>query len=239
MIHNIMDNSWPLNDDILSFLEKLKKDGKARFVGVSVHDPRYYQGSVDQILKNDIYDVITAWYNFKSDPEQSAALEKAAKGNIGVVAMKTQAGGYEAPNTALSPQQGALSWVLEKDFISCAIPGMVNNEQVVENVGAAWKKTSWNDRKTLHAYYNSIKHRYCIMCGSCSSTCKKNVDIHAINRALMYSEGYRDFEQGRQTYLELSRANGLACITCSAPTCHCVNGIKIPERMKQAHSLFA
>ncbi len=239
MIHNIMDNNWPLDDKILSFLEKLKKDGKVRFAGVSINDPRYYVGTVDQILKNDIYDVITAWYNFKSDPEQSAALEKAAKGNIGVIAMKTQAGGYEAPDTSLSPHQAALRWVLEKDFIACAIPGMVNMEQVVENAAAAGKKTSWNDRKTLHAYYNSIKNRLCIMCGSCSSTCMNNVDIHTVNRALMYREGYKDFEQGLKTYLELSsRTNGLACIACAAPTCHCVNGIKIPERMNQAHSLF-
>jgi hypothetical protein len=56
----------------------------------------------------------------------------------------------------------------------------------------------------------------------------------------MYAEGYGDFGQGRQTYRELSaRVNGLSCIDCSSPSCHCVNGIKIEKRMKYAHSLFA
>jgi len=241
LIHNIMDTSWPLNQDILAFLENLKKEGKARFVGISIHDPRYYVGAVDQLLKADIYDVIHAWFNFKSPPEHIEALRKAGKAKVGIVAMKTQAGGYHKASTAsLSPQQAALKWVLEKDFVTCAIPGMVNIEQMVENVGAVGKKMGWNDRKILHTYYNSIRYQYCIMCGGCFSTCSNNIDIHTINRALMYGEGYRDFEQGRQTYLKLSnRENGLSCMSCSSSTCHCVNGIKIAERMKQAHSLFA
>jgi len=90
------------------------------------------------------------------------------------------------------------------------------------------KKMGWSDRKTLHAYHNSIKYQYCIMCGKCSSTCSTNINITTINRALMYCEGYRDFELGRQTYLELStRENGLSCMSCSSPTCQCVNNIKI------------
>jgi hypothetical protein len=241
-VHNIMKADQLLNEEILSFLEKIKKDGKARFVGISIHDPRCYVDAADQVAKSNIYDVILAWLNFKSPPAHIEALKKAAKANVGIIAMKTQAGGggYKDGSTAsLSPHQAALKWVLQKDFVSCAIPGMVNFEQVVENVGAVGKKMGWNDRKILHSYYNSIKDRYCVMCGSCFSTCRNNIDIHTINRALMYCEGYKDFEQARRTYLELANSeNARSCISCSSPTCNCVNGIKIPERMQQAHSLF-
>ncbi|KPJ58421.1 MAG: hypothetical protein AMJ42_03305 [Deltaproteobacteria bacterium DG_8] len=241
LMHNIMNKSWPLNQEILAFLENLKKKGKARFVGVSLHDPRVYLDVIDQVSKAPIYDVLIAWFNFKSPSEHGEALKKAKKANLGVIAMKTQAGGYtKGSSTSLSPQQAALKWVLEKDFVDCAIPGMVNIEQLIENVGAVGKKVSWNDRKILHTYFNSIKHHYCIMCGKCYSTCSNSIDINTINRALMYCEGYRDFEWGRQTYRELSsRMNGLSCMDCSSPTCHCVNGIKIAERMKHAHTLFA
>jgi aryl-alcohol dehydrogenase-like predicted oxidoreductase len=240
LIHNIMDTSWPLNETVVAFLEKLKKDGKARFVGISIHDPRYYVNVVDQVAKSPIYDVILAWFNFKSDPEHIKALDRAGKANVGIIAMKTQIGGYKTdPTSSLSPMQAALKWVLDKDFVTCAIPGMVNIEQVVENVGAVGKKVGWNDRKILHAYYNSIRHNFCVMCGKCFSTCSNSIDINTINRAIMYWEGYRDFELGRQTYLALSsRANGLSCLDCSSPTCQCVNGIKIAERMRYAHALF-
>jgi predicted aldo/keto reductase-like oxidoreductase len=160
---------------------------------------------------------------------------------VGIVAMKTQTGGYEDGfDTSVSPHQASLKWVLNHDFVDCAIPGMVNIEQVEENVEVVGKKMGWSDRKTLHAYHNTIKYQYCIMCGKCSSTCSNTINILTINRALMYCEGYRDFELGRQTYLELStRENGLSCMSCSSPTCQCVNNIKIAERMKLAHSLFA
>jgi predicted aldo/keto reductase-like oxidoreductase len=240
-IHNIMDKSWPLKEEVLAFLENLKKKGKARFVGISIHDPRCYVDAVDNALKAKMYDVVLAWINFKSPPEHAAVLKKARRAGMGIVAMKTQGGGYDKGATAsLSPQQAALKWVLDKDFIDCAIPGMVNNEQLVENVGAIGKKVGWSDRKTLNAYYNSIKHQYCVMCGKCFSSCAHNVDINTVNRALMYCEGYRDFEQGRRTYLTLSsRENGLSCMNCTSPTCQCANGIKIAERMRHAHALFA
>ncbi len=240
-IHNIMDQSWPQNQEVLAFLEKVKKEGKARFVGVSIHDPRCYVETIDQVLKAPIYDVILAWYNFKSPQEHGVALKEARQANLGIITMKTQAGGYRKGATdSVSPNQAALKWVLEKDFVDCAIPGMVNMEQLTENVGAAGKKVAWSDRKTLHAYYNSIKHQYCTMCGSCSKTCIMSVDINAVNRALMYCEGYGDFEQGHAAYRELnSRSNGFSCIECTSPSCHCINGIEIAKRMKHAHNLFA
>lgn len=240
-VHNIMDTSWPLNEKILAFLEKIKKDGKARFIGVSVHDPRVFVETAKQVAQPNIYDVILAWFNFKSLPEHVEALRNARKAGIGIVAMKTQVGGYQkAAGEAVNPQQAALKWVLDQGFVDCAIPGMVNMEQVAENAAVVGKKMGRRDRKALHSYYAAVKHQYCIMCGKCFSTCRNNVDINTINRALMYCEGYRDFEQGRRTYLELSsRQNGLNCIGCTAPTCKCVNGIKIPERAKQAHFLFA
>ena len=240
-IHNIMNKNWPLKEEVLAFLENLKKKGKARFVGISTHTPKCYVGAVDNALKAKMYDVLLASLNFKSPPEHAAALKKARKAGMGVVAMKTQGGGYKKGATSsLSPQQAALKWVLDKDFIDCAIPGMVNNEQLLENVEAMGKKVSWSDRKILHAYYNSIKHQYCVMCGKCFSTCANNVDINTVNRALMYYEGYGDFEQGRRTYLALSsRENGFSCMNCTFPTCQCANGIRIAERMRHAHSIFA
>lgn len=240
-IHNIMDKSWPLNQEVLAFLEKTKKEGKARFVGISIHDPRCYVEAIEETLKAPVYDVILAWFNFKSPPEYGAALKKAHSANRGIIAMKTQSGGYDAGKTAtVSPQQAALAWVLEKDFVDCTIPGMVNMEQLLENVAAVGRKVGWSERKTLHTYYNKIRNRYCIMCGACSATCSKTADIAAINRALMYYEGYKDFDLGCQTYrLLTSRVNGGSCEDCSSPTCRCVNGIRIAQRMRHAHRLFA
>ena len=240
-IHNIMVAGQQTNEEVLAFVEKIKKDGKARFVGISIHDPRCYVDVVNQVATAKVYDVILAWFNFKSPPEYIEALKRAAKANVGIIAMKTQAGGYpDAATAGISPQQAALRWALQQPYVSCAIPGMVNIEQVVENVGAVEKKVGWRDRKSLHCYYAAIKDKYCIMCGQCAETCSNKIDVYAINRALMYCEGYKDFEQGRQTYRELaSSRNARACLSCSSPTFTCANGMQICERMRYAHSLFA
>jgi len=240
-VHDILDKKWLSNESILSFLEKLKKEGKTRFVGVSLHNKRIFVDVAEQVAKLTFYDVLLAWLNFTSSPEDVEALRRVRKMNVGVVAMKTQTGGYSDDTTSsLSPHQATLAWALNQDFVDCAVPGMKKMEQLIENVGAVGKKMSWNDRKILHTYYNSIKKKYCTMCAKCLPSCCNAIDILTINRTLMYFEGYREFEQARQTYSQLSnRENANACIDCSSPTCRCVNGIKIAQRMKYAHSLFA
>ena len=78
------------------------------------------------------------------------------------------------------------------------------------------------------------------MCTQCLPSCGDAIDILTINRTLMYHEGYRDLEQARRTYRKLThRENAYSCINCSSPTCKCANGIKLANRMKYAHSLFA
>ena len=55
--------------------------------------------------------------------------------NIGVIAMKTQVGGYDdEPIASLSPNQATLAWVLNQDFVDSSVPGMKNMEELMENV---------------------------------------------------------------------------------------------------------
>lgn len=240
-VHRVPNKHCLSNGDLLAFLENLKKKGKARFVGVSLHDAGIFVDVVDFVSRPNIFDVLLAWLDFQSPPKHIDALKRARKAHVGIIAMKTQAGGYETPSTSsLNPMQAALKWVVNQDYVDCAVPGMKNIEQLEENVGVVGKKMGWNDRKVLHAYANDIKYHYCTMCGQCLSTCGNLVNITTINRALMYSEGHRNFEKGCETYRALSaEESGLSCVSCTAPNCKCANSIKIAERMKRAHTLFA
>jgi predicted aldo/keto reductase-like oxidoreductase len=240
-LHNVVKPEWATHEPMLKFLEKMKQQGKARFVGISFHEGSTLTRVTQAGLQTNFYDVFLAALNFKSPPEHAEALKKARQKGIGIIAMKTQAGGYQnVQHGSLSPFQAALAWALQNDFVDCAIPGMVNLEQVVENAGAVGKKLGWSERKTLHAYYGSIKDRYCLRCGQCSGTCPNETAIPTVNRALMYYEGYRDRELARSTYRNLgSVENARGCATCRDLTCSCVNGINIAERMRYAHALLA
>jgi hypothetical protein len=241
LLHNIKDASWPGHEDMMSFLEKQKKSGKARFLGISFHvKGSLYVDIVNHSLKTGFYDVLLATLNFKSPPDHVQALMRARSQDVGVVAMKTQAGGY-AEGEGLGPNanRAALKWALEQEYVDCAIPGMVNREQLLENLLVAGKKTRWSDRKSLHTYYASIQDRYCTGCGACSGTCGNNVDIPGIHRSLIYGEGYGDPDLAREAYRELMPwENASACIQCSHPTCRCANGMALRERLCRAHRLF-
>ncbi|MGD9383418.1 MAG: aldo/keto reductase [Desulfobacterales bacterium] len=240
-LHSITEPGWPLHEEMLGFCEKMKKTGKARFVGISFHTTgQTYVDTVDRTLEADMYDVFLATLNYKSPTAHIQALNRARQKGMGIVAMKTQAGGYKPEsNILLNPHQAALKWVLDKQFVDCAIPGMINRQQLAENAGVIGKKIGWSDRKTLAAYYDAVKDRYCLRCGSCTVSCKHKVDISTIHRCLMYWEGYQDFDLGRYTYRRLaSTENAQACLGCTAPTCHCINGINISERMRHAHTHF-
>lgn len=242
LLHNIANPDWPKNEDMMHFLARQKQAGKARFVGISFHaEGSTYVDIVNESLKTRFYDVFLATYNFKSPPEHTQALELARSKQVGIVAMKTQAGGYDRGVTGgLNPHQAALKWVLDKDFIDCAIPGMVNREQLSQNLAAVGKKAGWSDRKILDSYYAKIRDRYCVRCGECMSSCSAHVDIPSIHRSLTYWEGYGDLELARAAYRELSmEENARACMKCSAPTCRCANGIKIGERMRYAHKVLS
>ncbi len=242
LLHAVSDPVWLKNQNMLSFLDRMKKSGRARYVGISFHEKgKSYVEIVDQALKTDFFDVFLAALNFKSPPDHIDALKRAHDKNIGIVAMKTQAGGYKEKLLSLfRTNHAALKWVLDSRFVDCAIPGMVNREQLIENIAAAGRKVGWSDRKILDSYYSSIQDRYCLRCGSCDFSCERAVDIPAVNRSLMYKEGYGDFDLGQTAYLELTSAeNARSCMSCSAPTCRCANGIKIAERMRYAHTLFA
>jgi predicted aldo/keto reductase-like oxidoreductase len=241
-LHAIRDPDTPLDEDMLDFMQRQKKAGRARFLGISFHvDGPLFVDIAKQALKSDLYEVFLARCNFKSPEEHISVLRLARSNNVGIIAMKTQAGGYKVGATGdVTPQQAALRWALNQDFVDCAVPGMVNMEQLTENVSAIGVRLSHKDKRTLDGYYAAIKNRYCVSCGLCIGKCEKDIDIPTINRSLMYWEGYNDFELARNTYRELHDGeNASACKHCHKLTCKCANGIALNERMSYAHRVFA
>ena len=72
----------------------LKKEGRVRFIGISTHsnEPEV----IDAMIEDGFWDIVLTAYNFKMDhvTAMTAAVERADKAGLGVVAMKTMAGGF-------------------------------------------------------------------------------------------------------------------------------------------------
>jgi len=223
-------------------LAQLKKEGKVRFCGVTTHKN---EAEVLNALVDDpdrFFDTCLVKYNFKSDKEVAAAIDRAASAGIGIIAMKTQVGGYDTAGMGgITPHQAALKWVLRNPKVTAAIPGMKDLTQLREDIAVMGMSFTYADVRRLDRYAEAIAPFYCNFCGSCEAGCPKGVEISSVNRALMYAEGgYRDLDLARLTYAELPRqATAAACSDCGGCSARCVNGLNIAAKMDRARSMLA
>jgi len=217
---------------------KLREQGKVRFFGVTTHTN---QAEVVNAIVDDptkFFDTVLVQYNFKTDASVKQALGRAAKAGIGVIAMKTQAGGYKTEELgSVSPHQAALKWVLQDTNVACAIPGMKTLGHINELVAVMGTKLAKSEEQILQRYGQAIEPYYCRLCGECEGTCPKGVQISVVNRALMYAEGYGERGLARKTFKEARNA-GL-CSDCAGCVARCVNGLNIAAKMGEAGKMLA
>jgi uncharacterized protein len=223
-------------------LALLKRQGKVRFCGVTTHknEVEVLDALVDD--RERFFDTCLVKYNFKSDPEVSVAIKRAASAGIGIIAMKTQVGGYDTAGLGgISPHQAALKWVLQNPQVTAAIPGMKDMAQLREDLAVMGMPFRYADRRRLERYAEAIAPFYCNFCGACEGGCPRGVEISTVNRALMYAEGgYRDLSLARATYAELPHTStAAACADCRGCSARCVNGIDICAKMERARAVLS
>ena len=227
--------------EIREALLELRKQGKVRFFGVTSHTN---QADVLNAVAADptkFFDTVLVAYNFKSDQGLKDAVANAAKAGLGVVAMKTQAGGYKTDALgAVSPHQAALKWALQDKNVSCAIPGMKDMQMLKEMTSVMGMKLTARDERILNRYADAIDPYYCRLCGQCEPTCPNGVAISVINRALMYAEGYGELKLARATYADVVPVQSASlCAGCTECSAHCAHGLDIAGKMRQARTLLA
>lgn len=241
-LHNVTGREDRIfNPEIRETLVRLKEQGKVRFVGVTSHtnEAEVLNALVDD--KDRFFDTALVKYNFKSNQETKEAIARAARAKIGVIAMKTQAGGYTTDKLGpFSPHQAALKWVLQDKHVTAAIPGMRNITELREDIAVMGMRFGYLDQVLLKRYGTAVKPYYCHLCGQCEATCPNGVAISTINRCLMYAEAYRSSVIARSTYREIpSSLSASACLNCSDCVARCVDGLDIPAKMRRARKLLA
>jgi predicted aldo/keto reductase-like oxidoreductase len=240
-LHNLTGKERIITAETREALVRLKQQGKVRFCGVTTHknEAEVLNALVDD--KERFFDTCLVKYNFTADKEVEAAIARAAKAGIGIIAMKTQAGGYAAEALGrVSPHQAALKWAIQNPNVTMAIPGMKDLTQLREDVAVMGMEFRHADARILQRYSAAVQPYYCHICGRCEATCPSGVEISTINRALMYTEGYGSPDLARSTYRELPpAASATACLDCTACRAKCVNGLDIAAKMAKARALLA
>ena len=135
------------NEGVMEFFTNSKKEGKILACGFSSHENQLEL--LKAANKNYFFDVIMVPYNYKgsyihsnsgrhSEWDQQGVeveLEKAAKKNIGIVAMKTcSAGPYSSDKDRNPTYKEGLEWILNHDFIHSTAVAMANTQEIQENI---------------------------------------------------------------------------------------------------------
>jgi hypothetical protein len=240
-LHNLTSKDRAFNPETREALLELRKQGKVRFFGVTSHTN---QAEILNAIADDpakFFDVALVGYNFQSDSEIKQAIARAAKSGIGIVAMKTQAGGYKTGALGtISPHQAALKWVLDDTNVACAIPGMQNMSMFQEDIAVMNMKMTQADVRILDRYSEAINPYYCRLCAACEAGCPNQMAISTINRSLMYLEGYGARELARVTYRGIPLDKTASqCVNCDECVARCVKGLNIAEKMRQARTFLA
>jgi predicted aldo/keto reductase-like oxidoreductase len=224
--------------------DRLKEQGKVRFLGVSTHTPNLEQVA-DAAIDSGRFDVMMLAYHFGMWPNFGNILEKAKKNDVAVVAMKTLKGAKHTNlaafrNEASAYSQAAFRWVLSNPNVACLVISFWEQQQVDEYVYASGTQPSGSDVAMLQRYDELTRGDYCQPhCGACLDSCPEGLPINDVLRHRMYFKDYGWEKEGMRRYAALTR-NAAACVGCPAPCAGtCPIGVPIREKMIDAHRVLS
>lgn len=218
-------------EPLLRAMEDIKKSGKARFIGIATHS--WIDEAITAAADAKIYDLVMAAYNFKLERMQPVqdAIAYAANAGLGIIAMKTMAGGYwdKERNQPIN-SQSALKWVLQNENVHTMMSGMTSYDELQSNLALMkdFRFTDSDKAELRLADARREKGLYCLQCHECAGQCPNHVDIPTLMRSYMYAYGYRNMHHAQQT-LEMAKAS--ACSDCESCTVTCRAGFRIQEKI--------
>ncbi len=234
-LHSMNSRDQILNGDVKQAMKAMRDEGKFRFAAVTTHSNQIEV--LEAVVEDGFYDAVLVAVNFRSPATLFEAIEKAAAAGVGIIAMKTQNGGYEDSRIPeLTPHQAALRFVVEKPGVHLAVPGMVSRKMVEENLSAVRGKTGLADILRLDSYKLVLDGKSCSFCSQCISQCRFGTGGLDAVRIAMYSEGYGDERLAAERAVEVALAVK-TCSQCRECTARCSQGIDIQAAARRA-SLF-
>lgn len=231
-VHDIRNPEMFEYKPIIDTVKKLKKDGKVKFIGFSTHSNEAVV--IDAAAGKNIFDVILTSYNFKHTyvSELNSAIKKANQAGIGIVAMKTLAGGgfLDKEKTRPINSTAALKWALSNPDVTTTIPGMTDFDQLDLNVKILADITITESEKKDLMIASAETGLFCTGCTKCLQACPKNLPVPDLMRAYMYAYGYSNPGMAYSLLGELG-TNDNPCKDCNSCQVICTKNFNIREKI--------
>jgi uncharacterized protein len=235
-IHSCDSVERLLDPNVHEAFDRLKEQGKARFLGVSTHTPNL-EIVADAAVHSGRFDVMMLAYHYGAWPKLGEIIHRAREKDMGIVAMKTLKGAKHHGLAGFRDEQNtyaqaAFKWVLSNPEVSCLVISFFDPKHVNEYLAASGKKLTDSDVAVLRKYDGLVAGTHCRPhCGACLDSCPEDLAIDDVLRYRMYAEDYGWPDEGRRLYARLDKQASV-CVACPAPcTGVCPDGIAIRERM--------
>lgn len=245
-IHAVNSIKRLMNPNIHEAFDRLKAQGKLRFLGVSSHTPQL-ETVMRHAVDSNRFDVIMVAYNFKNWPDLTSIFHDAKQKGVGVVAMKTLKGAKHTALAEFTPteresfSQAAFKWVLSNDNVSGLVVSINSLSQIDEYLSASGQPVQQTEVELLEKYDRLVANDYCRPgCGACLSSCPSNLPIDDVLRYAMYYENYGQQRLAMEHYAQLTRIHTTSqCAACAAP-CEqaCPFQLPIKEKLQRADRLL-
>ncbi|OQX52747.1 MAG: hypothetical protein B5M54_08185 [Candidatus Aminicenantes bacterium 4484_214] len=231
-LHNITTAKDALFEPMLEALQQAKKEGKARFIGVSTHknEPEVIRAAI----QSNIYDVVLTSFNFRQDHREEVrrAIREASQAGLGICIMKTQAGVYwDREKTQPINMKAALKWALNEPHAHTAIPGMTTFDQLELDLSVMEDLTLTEAELQDLKLASQAPGYFCQQCDQCLPTCRQSLPLSTLMRAYMYAASYGNLSQAYAVVSSLDLPDN-PCQTCSTCSAKCVKGMEIGPRIQ-------
>lgn len=267
MIHYVdseADFKTVFEGPIIEMAERLKAEGRIRFIGMSSHNPTValraaQTGKVDVLMFsiNPCYDLlppsddVEVLFDMKSydsaleniDPERQRLYDFCARGGVGIDVMKVFGGGdllseERSPLGRALTEVQALEYALTRPAVAAVMVGCKNRDEI--GAAAAWCNASAEQRDYARAIAGLDKFSWkghCMYCGHCAP-CTAGIDIASVNKFsnLASAQGAVP-ETVREHYRSLEK-HASDCLACGACEQRCPFGVEIVESMRVAAKRF-
>jgi len=230
-LHNVSRTESLFFAPYYKALKQFKKEGRARFIGVSTHqnEPEVIRAAADC---GELDVVLTAYtYNQRNRDEVKSAIGHAAKAGMGIVGMKQLAGTHRKVGARGGFNAAAsLKWALQDENMHTLIPGITTFDQLETDLAVMEDLTLTPADEANLKEYRKLASLFCQQCRACLDQCPADLDIPTLMRCHMYVHGYGNLAAAREalTAGDLERP---ACLDCTRCQVSCTAGFDVRAKV--------
>lgn len=250
--------------DYLTYVLKLKEQGKILAIGASTHNPitaakMVESGVVDMLMFsiNPAYDMLPAAYDINDvfndkikevsfagiEPSRARLYELCQQKNVGITVMKTLGAGWllsaeRTPfNKPLTVGQ-CIHYALTRPAVVSALIGCTNRKEVEEACRYLTLSDTEKDYSLISQNFRTTLKGKCMYCNHCLP-CPSKIDIADITKLLDIARlDETDIPPSIRQHYHALPHKASKCIKCGSCERNCPFGVSVMENMSSAIKLF-